>query len=180
MCPFIQRFVCNLSICLSSCPVTVAFCPSVEPMSFASRQRQYHSQIDNLIEETVKEMTTLLVAKVTQADHTPGEGTSGQWRHTHIKIKSQNKDTPSVFGQCQGVADRLLDQRPQPCPRDPGPQRGTKVKDEVKGVGTKRDKQSPCRATDLRFFVKVQLLTIGEKKDKFRKLRRVLVSPVTA
>lgn len=27
-------------------------------------QRQYHSQIDNLIEETVKEMTTLLVAKV--------------------------------------------------------------------------------------------------------------------
>lgn len=27
-------------------------------------QRQYHSQIDNLIEETVKEMITLLVAKV--------------------------------------------------------------------------------------------------------------------
>lgn len=42
-------------------------------MAFVSRQRQYHSQIDNLIEETVKEMTTLLVAKVTQADQTPGE-----------------------------------------------------------------------------------------------------------
>ncbi|XP_056590212.1 calcium-dependent secretion activator 1 isoform X2 [Triplophysa dalaica] len=28
-----------------------------------SQERQYHSQIDNLIEETVKEMTTLLVAK---------------------------------------------------------------------------------------------------------------------
>jgi len=27
-------------------------------------QRQYHSQIDDLIEETVKEMITLLVAKV--------------------------------------------------------------------------------------------------------------------
>lgn len=31
---------------------------------FLSLQRQYHSQIDNLIEETVKEMITLLVAKV--------------------------------------------------------------------------------------------------------------------
>lgn len=32
--------------------------------SFLPLQRQYHSQIDNLIEETVKEMITLLVAKV--------------------------------------------------------------------------------------------------------------------
>lgn len=92
---------------------------SVKPVSFVSRQRQYHSQIDNLIEETVKEMTTLLVAKVTQADHAPGEGTSGQWRHTHIKIKSQNKDTPGVLGRGHSVADRLPDQRPQPCPPRP-------------------------------------------------------------
>lgn len=117
----------------------------------------------------MKEMTTLLVAKVTQADHTPGEATSGQWRHTHRKIKSQNKDTPSVFGQGHGVADRLPDQRHQPCPPDPGPQRGNDLKDEVKGVGgssgTKQDKQSPCRATDLRFFVEVQPLTIEKKTN---------------
>lgn len=92
--------VCNLSICLSSCPVTVALRPSVEPMSFASRQRQYHSQIDNLIEETVKEMTTLLVAKVTQADGRDIRSVETH-THTHIEIKSQNKDTPSVFGQGQ-------------------------------------------------------------------------------
>lgn len=38
----------------------------LQQMSSVPWQRQYHSQIDNLIEETVKEMTTLLVAKVTQ------------------------------------------------------------------------------------------------------------------
>lgn len=45
------------------------------------------------------------------------------------------------------------------------------MKDEVKGVGgTKRDKQSPCRATDLRFFVKVQPLTIGGKKRQIQEV----------
>lgn len=37
--------------------------PQIENTS-SFLQRQYHSQIDNLIEETVKEMITLLVAKV--------------------------------------------------------------------------------------------------------------------
>lgn len=54
-------------------------CNTVDFVCF--HQRQYHSQIDNLIEETVKEMITLLVAKVAS----PLLVSHGLEKHTHSK-----------------------------------------------------------------------------------------------
>lgn len=58
---------------------------------FLPLQRQYHSQIDNLIEETVKEMITLLVAKVQKmAKYT--QPNTGCYKETHKDFKPPQTD----------------------------------------------------------------------------------------